>query len=158
MYNESKYPYRPSNFYGSTICSKTAKKDFANPASKSANYYNPTDEEIISYLLVAPLSVTIDADSLSGKYDPTKNPVHKCTLADNKINHAVLLVGYTSSYWIIKNSWGTKWGLNGYGYISRDRSNNANCLIHTWLTAMYTDCSVQFCSKCSNSNTCSICQ
>jgi cathepsin L len=36
------------------------------------------------------------------------------------INHAVLLVGYTSEYWIIKNSWGTDWGQGGFIYISRN--------------------------------------
>lgn len=32
--------------------------------------------------------------------------------SSNKINHAVLLVGYddTTSSWLIKNQWGTSWG------------------------------------------------
>ena len=34
----------------------------------------------------------------------------------NRVNHAVLLVGYnrTENSWIIKNSWGTAWGESGY--------------------------------------------
>jgi hypothetical protein len=36
--------------------------------------------------------------------------------------HAIEIVGYNSqpggtSYWIIKNSWGTRWGVSGFGYI-----------------------------------------
>ena len=37
---------------------------------------------------------------------------------DAEINHAVLLVGYTSQlHWIVKNSWGTTWGEKGYAKI-----------------------------------------
>lgn len=27
--------------------------------------------------------------------------------------HALAIVGYTDAYWIIKNSWGDKWGEQG---------------------------------------------
>lgn len=48
------------------------------------------------------------------------------------INHAVLLVGYTPTHWIIKNSWGTNWGNNGYGYISK----TGDCGIRTYINIM----------------------
>ena len=40
--------------------------------------------------------------------------------------HAITLIGYGTDnsgndYWIIKNSWGTDWGKNGFAKISRSR-------------------------------------
>jgi len=49
-------------------------------------------------------------------------------------NHAVLLVGYgrdsrsRQDYWLVKNSWGPKWGMNGYFMIRR---GNNECNIET---------------------------
>ena len=41
------------------------------------------------------------------------------------VNHAVLLVGYTSQrHWIVKNSWGKNWGVDGYITISASRNCN----------------------------------
>ncbi|MFM7980499.1 MAG: C1 family peptidase, partial [Candidatus Fonsibacter sp.] len=36
-----------------------------------------------------------------------------------KLDHAVVLVGYTPGYYIMKNSWGTSWGNYGYMYMAR---------------------------------------
>jgi len=38
---------------------------------------------------------------------------------DTKADHGVLVVGYTSEYWIVKNSWSTKWGESGYIRLKR---------------------------------------
>ncbi|OWZ19319.1 Cysteine protease [Phytophthora megakarya] len=43
--------------------------------------------------------------------------VSSCTTTD--LDHAVLAVGYTSSYFKIKNSWSTKWGEDGYIRLKR---------------------------------------
>jgi hypothetical protein len=40
--------------------------------------------------------------------------------------HAMLIVGYVSNYYIVKNSWGTDWGDGGYCYIPKKVLADAN--------------------------------
>jgi len=48
-----------------------------------------------------------------------------CKNIPDKVNHAVLVVGWghdeksKMDYWIVKNSWGPRWGENGYFRIKR---------------------------------------
>ena len=74
-------------------------------------------EHALPYMLHkwGPVPVAVDFAKLSDYKG------HVLTPADCKDDphHAVLLVGYTPEYWIVKNSMGTDWGDNGYAYVKR---------------------------------------
>jgi C1A family cysteine protease len=65
-----------------------------------------------------PVSVCVDA---SGGFQSYHGGVFNGPCG-TQINHAILAVGYTSAYWIVKNSWGTGWGASGYIYMARGKN------------------------------------
>lgn len=65
-----------------------------------------------------PISVGIDSSTMNNY----RGGVFSSNMCTNDIDHAVTIVGYTSDAWIIKNSWGPKWGVNGYLYLERGKN------------------------------------
>ena len=62
-------------------------------------------------------------DYKDGVYDGT------CEQSPSSVNHAVVAVGYgettkkgNAPYWIVRNSWGTDWGMDGYFQIARGKN------------------------------------
>lgn len=90
------------------------------------------------------VSIAIEADNLyfqhykSGVIDDEI----KC---GNNVDHGVLLVGYGEEngikYWLVKNSWGSDWGDNGYvkilRYDNNDKKNSGVCGILSMPTYPY---------------------
>ena len=74
-------------------------------------------EEALPYMIHkwGPVAVAIDFS----KQHRYKGGVIKREDCKDDPHHAVLVVGYTPEYWILKNSMGTKWGDNGYAYVER---------------------------------------
>ncbi|XP_063700863.1 crustapain-like [Culicoides brevitarsis] len=133
---ESSAPYTATNTYANDYLRRTYYCYFANNAqvtTSTANAPNnwhiltPNTEENIKAALhkYGWLSVCVNANEWS-TYQGGILTETASKKAD--VNHAVNLVGYgeetvngkTTKFWLIRNSWGSSWGENGYIRIERD--------------------------------------
>lgn len=98
--------------------------------SKSKVQLPQGDEaSLANAVALTPVSVVLDASSFQFYKGGV---ITECT---ESINHAVLAVGYGVDeetgikYWLIKNSWGEKWGEEGYVRVEKDAGGMGRCAI-----------------------------
>lgn len=87
---------------------------------------NDTQSLIDAVLRVGPISVAINA---GGDFQMYSSGIYSPQDCDpTQLDHAVTVVGYGQNekgerYFIVKNSWDTTWGMDGYIYMSADTPN-----------------------------------
>jgi len=87
---------------------------------------NNTEALIDAVLRVGPISVAINA---GGDFMNYESGIYKPEYCNpTQLDHAVTVVGFGvnekgEKYFIVKNSWGTSWGMDGYIYMSADTPN-----------------------------------
>jgi len=118
---ESSYPY--------TMANEKCEYKVANKGATIKSYKDVTsgsETALQTASVQQPVSVAIDASHesfqlyKSGVYDET-------ACSSTALDHGVLVVGYgtagSTDYWLVKNSWGVQWGIEGYIWMSRNKNN-----------------------------------
>lgn len=120
--SEEDYPYTAKDSKTcNTNCSSVASvSSYANVAFDKKN---PTDDTaLMAAIQKGPVSVAIQASSsVFQMYTGGVITSDKC---GTRLDHGVLLVGYGTDdklgdYYVVKNSWGQKWGEQGYVRLAR---------------------------------------
>jgi cathepsin L len=120
---EASYPYTAT---GPNTCQYNA----ANSGDTISNFQDissGSESALQSASNQKPISVAIDASHNSFQLY-TSGVYNEPACSSSQLDHGVLVVGYGTDdsgtdYWIVKNSWGTSWGMNGYIWMSRNANN-----------------------------------
>jgi len=76
------------------------------------------EDQLLAGVNTVPVSICLDA---MGGFQSYRSGIFNGPCG-SQMNHAVLAVGYTGEYWIVKNSWGTSWGEQGYIRMARNKN------------------------------------
>lgn len=119
MCTEKEEPYKGEK----DACIKCSPQVFI----KSCVDVTPNDqEELMRAVSQGPVSIAIEADTRYFQF--YKSGVLDSSDCGTNLDHGVLIVGYgvdgDKPYWLVKNSWGPSWGVDGYVKILRTNSTN----------------------------------
>ncbi len=121
MMEELIYPFNSSQSGHMGKC----HVNFSETDFKIRGYFKVPPNDNDALLLAVsqqPVSVCIDDSSL--EFYHYSNGIFNSTCG-NELGHCLAIVGYGTEngvdYWLIKNSWGTDWGINGYAKMIRQK-------------------------------------
>jgi len=121
---EASYRYTAT---GPNAC-KFSAANIGDTISSYTDITSGSETELQTAADQQPVSVAIDASNYSFQLY-TGGVYYEQDCSSTNLDHGVLVVGYGTSasgsaYWLVKNSWGTSWGMQGYIQMSKNRNNN----------------------------------
>ncbi|KAL0391936.1 UNVERIFIED_CONTAM: Cysteine proteinase RD21A [Sesamum radiatum] len=118
--SEKDYPYRGRE----GTCNKEKLKKHVVTIDSYADIPAKNEKKLQQAVATQPVSVGICGSEASFQLYSGGIFTGPCSAS---LDHAVLIVGYDSKdgkdYWIIKNSWGRSWGMDGYMHMQRNTGN-----------------------------------
>ena len=122
---ESGYPYTSGSTGQKGSCLTTCSKNTGVTPKSFTDVTKNSDTALMTALVQQPVSIAIQANQPA--FQSYKSGVLTGTCGTN-LDHGVMVVGYgtmsSQDYYLVKNSWGTTWGANGYIYLGRGSQYN----------------------------------
>jgi len=120
---EASYPYTAKN---GKVCKYSARNKGASISSYKDIIKGSESDLQNAVGLIGPVSIAIDASHNSFQFY-SSGVYNEPRCSSTQLDHGVLAVGYGvdngTDYWLVKNSWGTDWGMQGYIEMSRNANN-----------------------------------
>jgi len=114
---ETEYPY-----VGTDEKCKYNKADAITTGVTGAAFVTPrSPTALFAAVYQQPVAIIVEADQNAFQLYTSGIITTGCGTA---LDHAITAIGYTPTYFIVKNSWGTTWGQQGYVWISSSTSYN----------------------------------
>uniref|UniRef100_A0A6G1SNZ3 Cathepsin L n=1 Tax=Aceria tosichella TaxID=561515 RepID=A0A6G1SNZ3_9ACAR len=128
--SEKNYPYIGTD---NETC-KSDKSKFVMTADGADERDDTEDQLKFTVAIVGPVATALRANDNLKHY---KSGIFTDPNCGFHLDHAVLIVGYgtdptVGEYWIVKNSWSSSWGENGYFRIKRGDCGIGNLFVVPW--------------------------
>lgn len=122
---EADYPYVSGNTQTAGTCTKKCSVHEGSSVSRYVDVSPSDDAQMMAALNQQPVAIAIEADQR--EFQLYKSGVFSGTCGTT-LDHGVLAVGYGTEngedYYLVKNSWGTSWGSDGYIKLARGSKFN----------------------------------
>lgn len=125
---ESSYPYTAGGGRSGTCKASSCTKALSPGAVTGYHDVQPSTQALMSAVQLQPVSIAVEADK--SVFQSYKSGV-MTGMCGTKLDHGILVVGYGTEdgtdYWLVKNSWGAVWGMQGYGHLERGKGGEGEC-------------------------------
>ena len=119
---ETAYPYVSGTTQKANAnCAKTCSVIKGSVVADFVDVEPSSDAAMLAAIAQQPVSIAIEADQR--EFQLYKSGVFTGSCGTN-LDHGVLVVGYGSDYYLVKNSWGVTWGDQGYIQLGRGPQYN----------------------------------
>jgi len=118
---ESDYPYVSGSTKKEGTCLSDCSLVKGSEVKSFVDVEPSNDNAFVTALSKTPLAVAIEADQR--EFQLYKSGIFTGTCG-TKLDHGVLAVGFSDEYYLVKNSWSTAWGSDGYIKLARGQQYN----------------------------------